>query len=128
MTGEPPTSDTVNQPAPTLQRSASLLKHRAASADGRPQDVVCHWQGFLTVTFLSPHCHTLIPTIQLTDELPLRRHSLSQCSTKQSSQSTAEISGLLRERLQRLGLVVTSFPTFTEVTRRCQIWADNWSI
>lgn len=128
MTGEPPTSDTVNQPALTLQRSASLLKHRAASADGWPQDVVCCWQGFLTVTFLSPHCHTLIPSIQLTDELPLRRHSLSQCSTKQSSQSTAEISGLLRERLQRLGLVVTSFPASTEVTRRCQIWADNWSI
>lgn len=33
-----------------------------------------------------------------------------------------------RERLQRLGLVVTYFPAFAEVTRRCQIWADNWSI
>lgn len=98
MTAEPPTSDTLNQPALTLQRSASLLKHRAASADGQPQDVVCRWQRFLTVTFLSPHCHSLIPCIQLTDELPLRRHSLSQRSTKQSSQSTAKISGLLRER------------------------------
>lgn len=121
MTVEPPTSDTLNQPALTLQRSASLLKHRAASADGLPQDVVCRWQGFLTVTFLSPHCHSLIPSIQLTDELPLRRHSLSHCSTKQSSQSAAKISGLLRERLQWLSLVVTSFPAFTEVTRRCQI-------
>lgn len=99
MTVDPPTSYTAHQPAPTLQRSASLLKHRAAPADGRPQDVVCRWQGFLTVTFLSPHCHSLIPTIQLTDELPLRQHSLSQCSTKQSFQSTAKISGLLRERL-----------------------------
>lgn len=98
MTVEPPTSDTLNQPALTPQISASLLKHRAASADGQPQDVVCRWQGFLTVTFLSPHCHSLIPCIQLTDELPLRRHSLSQCFTKQSSQSTAKISGLLRER------------------------------
>lgn len=88
----------------------------------------CHWQGFLTVTFLSPHCHSLIPSIQLTDEFPLRRHSLSQCSTKRSPHSIAEISGLLRERLQRLALVVTPFPAFAEVTRRCQIWADNWSI
>lgn len=128
MTVESPTSDTVNQPALTLQRSTSLLKHRAASADGRPQDVVCRWQGFLTVTFLSPLCHSLIPSIQLTDELPLRRHSLSQCSTKQASQSSAKVSGLLRERLQWLGLVVNPFSAFTEVTRRCQIWADNWSI
>lgn len=98
MTVEPPTSDTLNQPALTLQRSASLLKHRAASADGWPQDVVCRWQGFLTVTFLSPHCHSLILSILLTDELPPRRHLLSQCSTNQPSQPAANISGLLRER------------------------------
>lgn len=50
---------------------------------------------------MSPFYHlivALVPGIQLTDELSLRRHLLSQCSTKRSSQSNADISGLLRER------------------------------
>lgn len=49
---------------------------------------------------MSPFYHliALVPGIQLTDELSLRQHLLSQCSTKRSSQSIADISGLLRER------------------------------
>lgn len=64
----------------------------AASADGRPQDVVCCWQGILSVTFLSPHCHSLIPGTQLTDETPLRQSRRPTPPTK--------ISGLLGEMLQ----------------------------
>ena len=126
MTAEPPTSDTVQRPALTPQRSASALKHGLSRWPAAGW--CCTWQGFFTVTFLSPNCHGLIPCIQLTDHCCVRWQALSRCSAKQSFQSPAQISTLLRESSSGSGWLSFTSTLFAEVTRRCQILADNWSI
>lgn len=87
-----------------------------------------------------PHCHLFITSLSQPD-------SSNPVDTRASAEVALAISAYHktfsfprpplkyqgswereRARLQRLGLLVISFPAFTEVTRRCQIQADNWSI
>lgn len=63
-----------------------------------PQDAACCWQGFLTVTFLSPHCHSQSLSVLSTDELPPRQRSLSHCSRLRLPSPAPTVSGLLREK------------------------------
>lgn len=83
-----------------------------------------------------PHCHLFIASLSQSDsQYPVDRWAFSEAALPISAlHKTASpihcqhIWAPQRERLQWLGLVVTSFPAFAEVTRRCQIRADNWSI
>lgn len=64
----------------------------AAAADG-----CLLLAGFLAVTFLSPHCHSQIVTILLTDQLPPRQHLLSHCAKLRLLSPAPNTSGLHRE-------------------------------
>lgn len=109
-----------------LDPSQISLPVGAAAADG-----CLLLAGSLTVTFLSPHCHSQIVTILLTDQLPPRQHSLSHCAKLRLLSPAPNMSGLHREadcsHSVRLSLPSYSQWGDLETSKTARQTGANWS-